>query len=98
GRSDREQSVGLNVANAFGSGDALLLSEGSRKGVGVVSSGDDLIDALVRMLATTLPAANDDSGDDADEDDVSPTAPPEKRAKGSGRDTSREQPKRVKPQ
>ncbi|WP_457578848.1 hypothetical protein [Ensifer adhaerens] len=98
GRSDREQSVGLNVANAFGSGDALLLSEGSSKGSGVVSSGDDLIDALVRMLATTLPAANDDSGDDADEDDVSPTAPPEKRAKGSGRDTSGEQPKRVKPQ
>ncbi|XOK13281.1 hypothetical protein ACI6PO_15710 [Agrobacterium tumefaciens] len=98
GRPDREQSVGLNIANAFGSGDALSLLEGTSKGSGVVSNGNDLIDALVRMLATTLPAANDDSGDDADDDDVSPENPSVKRAKGSGRNTRGEQPKRVKPQ
>jgi len=100
GRADREQSVGLNVANAFGGGDALSLSEGTSKGSGVVSNGNDLIDALVRMLATTLPAANDDSGDDAEEDDVSSENPSVKRAKGSSKDTTGtgEQPKRVKPQ
>ncbi|WP_337182169.1 hypothetical protein [Shinella sp.] len=98
GRSHHQQSVGLNIVTAFRSGDALLLSEGSGNGSGAVSSGDDLIDALVRMLATTLPAANDDSGDDADEDDVSTTVPSEKRATGAGGNTSGEQPKRVKPQ
>ncbi|MGQ2969378.1 MAG: hypothetical protein ACT6RF_11585 [Allorhizobium sp.] len=98
GRSHQQQSAGLNIVNAFGSGDALLLSDGSGKGSGAISSGDDLIDALVRMLATTLPSVNDDSGDDADEDDVSTTVPPEKRAKRTGGDTSVEQPKRVKPQ
>jgi len=98
GRPDRGQSVGLNVANAFGGGDALLLSEGTSKGAGVNSNGNDLIDALVCMLATTLPTTNDDSGDDADEDDVSPENPSVKRPKGTGRDTMGEQPKRVKPQ
>jgi hypothetical protein len=98
GRPDREQSVGLTVGSAFGHGDALLLSEGSKRGSGVVSSGDDLIDALVRMLATTLPVANDDSGDDADEDNVSPTAAVEKQGKGAGREPNGELRKRVKPQ
>lgn len=99
GRADREKSVGLNITRAFGNGDALLLSEGNSKGSGVVSSGDELIDALVRMLATALPAANDDSGDDADEDDVSPSATPEKRERGSTREPNGGgQPKRVKPQ
>ncbi|WP_426236539.1 hypothetical protein [Pararhizobium sp. DWP1-1-3] len=98
GRSDREQSAGLNISRAFGSGDALLLSEGGNRGSGVVSSGDELIDALVRMLATTLPTANDDSGDDADEDDVSPSTEPEKRERGAGKDANNgERPKRVKP-
>ncbi|MDQ0318980.1 hypothetical protein QO002_001118 [Pararhizobium capsulatum DSM 1112] len=96
GRADREQSLGLNVSRAFGGGDALLLSEGNNKGSGVVSSGDELIDALVRMLATTLPAANDDSGDDAEEDDISPSAAPEKRG-SSTEPNGGGPPKRVKP-
>ena len=99
GRADREQTGGLNVNRAFANGDALLLPDGSSKGSGIVSSGDELIDALVRMLATTLPHSNDDGGDDADEDDVAPSSPRE----GKGRETDKNQtsggqPKRVKPQ
>jgi hypothetical protein len=98
GRQDREQSVGLNVANAFGGGDALSLSEGTTTGSGAVSNGNDLIDALVRMLATTLPAPNDDSANDADEDDLSPENSPVKRTKGTSSEAQGEQPNRVRPQ
>ncbi len=55
------------VKGAFGTKSALDMKETWRGGSG--SHGqDDLIDALVRHFASSLPNGNDDSGDDEDED------------------------------
>ncbi|CAK07653.1 conserved hypothetical protein [Rhizobium johnstonii 3841] len=99
GRSDREQTAGLKVIRPFAAGDAFELSHDGARGSGIVSNGDELIDALVRMLATAAAQENDDSGDDEEEDDLSPQEGSDKRKHGGGKEPkSGGQTQRVKPQ
>ncbi|TAY52938.1 phospholipase D family protein [Rhizobium leguminosarum] len=87
GRSDREQAAGLKVIRPFAAGDAFELSHDGLRGSGIVSNGDELIDALVRMLATVTPHENDDSGDDEEEDEISLEGGSENRKQGGGKES-----------
>ncbi|MGN6306789.1 MAG: hypothetical protein ACTHNH_18360 [Mesorhizobium sp.] len=73
------------VKGAFGMKSALDMKETWRSGSG--SHGqDDLIDALVRHLASSLPEGNDDAGDDEDEDKTDAPGEP-KAGQGKRRNT-----------
>ncbi len=87
GRADRAASMQSFVKGAFGTAGALEMNETWRGGSAVRHGQDDLIDALVRSLATTLPGDEDEAGDDEDEDandgrDARRPSPP--RGGGSG--------------
>jgi hypothetical protein len=68
GRADRSGSVHSFVKGAFGTTSAADMNETWRGGSSARYGQDDLIDALVRSLATALPSDGDETGDDEDED------------------------------
>lgn len=70
GRADRAASLHSFVKGAFGTASAQEMGETWRGGSATKHGQDDLIDALVRSLATALPGDADDAGDDEDEDAV----------------------------
>jgi hypothetical protein len=87
GRADRSGAVPSFVKGAFGTSSATEMGESWRGGSAARHGQDDLIDALVRSLASTLPVDEDDAGDDEDEDaDDGKDLPrtPRPRGKGSG--------------
>ncbi|MDL2399461.1 hypothetical protein [Rhizobium mayense] len=69
GRQTRSSASHAFVKGAFGTMSALDMRETWRSGSGA-RGPDDLIDALVRSLTGSLPADNDDAGDDEDEEKI----------------------------
>ncbi|MFS8112041.1 hypothetical protein QD460_10000 [Rhizobium jaguaris] len=69
GRQDRSTASHSFVKGAFGTMSARDMPETWRSGSGARGS-DDLIDALVRNLANSLPGSGDDVGDDEDEEKI----------------------------
>jgi hypothetical protein len=68
GRPERAASTQSFVKGAFGTASVDEMGEAWRGGSTSRHGQDDLIDALVRSLATALPADADEAGDDEDED------------------------------